>query len=48
MNLTHLKYHSPIPRNGIYDNSVKLLFALSIFINGVLNVELEKDFFVYA
>ena len=30
MNQTHLKYHSPIPRNGIYDISVKLLLALSI------------------
>ena len=32
MNLTHLKNHSPIPRNGIYNNSVKLLLALSIYL----------------
>ena len=31
MNQTHLKYHSPIPRKGIYNNSVKLLLVLSIF-----------------
>ena len=33
MNLTHLKYHSSIPRKGIYNKSVKLLLALSIYIN---------------
>ena len=31
MSKTHLKYHLPITRKGIYDNSVKLLLALSIF-----------------
>ena len=31
MNQTHLKYHSQIPRKGIYYNSVKLLLASSIF-----------------
>ena len=31
MSKTHLKYHSPIPKKGIYNNSVKLLLALSIF-----------------
>ena len=30
MNQSHLKYHSPIPRKGIYINCVKLLLALSI------------------
>ena len=30
MSLTHLKYHLPITRKGIYNNSVKLLLALSI------------------
>ena len=32
MNYSHLKYHSPIPRKGMYNNSVKLLLALSIYI----------------
>ena len=31
MSETHLKYHLPITRNGIYNNSVKLLLALSIY-----------------
>ena len=30
MNETHSKYHSPMHRKGIYNNSVKLLLALSI------------------
>ena len=31
MNQTHLKYHSLIPRKGIYINCVKLLLVLSIY-----------------
>ena len=51
MNQTHLKYHSPIPRKGIYNNSVKLLLVLSILfknlskVNQVMSMELSNLYF---
>ena len=44
MNQTHLKDHSPIPRKGIYNNSVKLLLVLSIYCVCSIIIVQIKDF----
>ena len=39
MNQAHLKYHSPIPRKGIYNNSVK---QMSMWYSEVYNFATQQ------